>query len=239
MTRRSQMVLPGSAGAAALNRGWSYRDRVAPGAAGLRISTFYRRNYPHSDAVCWRRRIADGEIELNGVPARDDRLLAAGDELVWHRPPWQEPEVPRQFTIVRFGSVYRKDLPLPHRQGGVGKRGGSKCRSAGWRTPGWAGSGAPIRRVCPAAATTACCGAKRTATCRKCGSGRAAPIRSAFTSPRSGPLCSAIRSTSPGGGPGILTPCPAIWATICMPIDCTCATPRDNCSASKHRCPRT
>lgn len=50
-----------------MNRGWAYRDRVGPRAAGLRISIFYSQNYPHSNAACWRRRIADGEIELNGV----------------------------------------------------------------------------------------------------------------------------------------------------------------------------
>ena len=42
----------------------------------------------------------DGEIEHNGLRTRDDLLLTAGDELVWHRPPWQEPEVPLQFDII-------------------------------------------------------------------------------------------------------------------------------------------
>ena len=32
---------------------------------------------------------------------RDDRLLAAGDQMVWHRPPRQELEVPLQFEVTR------------------------------------------------------------------------------------------------------------------------------------------
>ena len=120
-TGRSLTALPDPAGAAAMNRGWSYRDRVGPGAAGLRISTFYSQNYPHSNAGCWRRRIGDGEIELNGVPARDDRLLAAGDELVWHRPPWQEPAVPLQFSIIHDDGdlmIVNKPSGLPVMPGG-------------------------------------------------------------------------------------------------------------------------
>ena len=31
---------------------------------------------------------------------RDDRLLAAGDQMVWHRPPRQELEVPLQFEVT-------------------------------------------------------------------------------------------------------------------------------------------
>jgi len=83
-----------------MNRGWSYRDRVRHESAGLSISRFYSENYRHSDATCWRRRLLDREIEHNGLCTREDRLLAAGDELVWHRPPWQEPEVPLQFDTI-------------------------------------------------------------------------------------------------------------------------------------------
>lgn len=83
-----------------MNRGWSYRDRVGREETGLAITGFYSRNYRHSDAACWRRRLEDGEIEHNGLRARDDRRLAAGDELVWHRPPWLEPDVPLRFDVI-------------------------------------------------------------------------------------------------------------------------------------------
>lgn len=83
-----------------MNRGWSYRDRVGHEAAGLSISSFYSQSYRHSDATRWQQRLVDGEIEHNGLCTHDDRLLAAGDQLVWHRPPWWEPEVPQLFDVI-------------------------------------------------------------------------------------------------------------------------------------------
>jgi 23S rRNA pseudouridine1911/1915/1917 synthase len=83
-----------------VNRGWSYRDRVGADAAGLSISSFYSQNYGHSDSACWRRRVADGEIEHNGLRTRDDLRLAVGDQLIWYRPPWREPEVPLWFDVI-------------------------------------------------------------------------------------------------------------------------------------------
>jgi 23S rRNA pseudouridine1911/1915/1917 synthase len=83
-----------------MNRGWPYRNRVRDEAAGLSICDFYSQSYSHSDIARWRRRLAAGEIEHNGLRACDDLLLAAGDQLVWHRPPWQEPEVPLQFEVI-------------------------------------------------------------------------------------------------------------------------------------------
>lgn len=93
-------ALSNSPGTAAINQGWSYRNQIEPKAAGLSIIAFYSQRYRHSNATCWRRRLAEGEIEHNGIRTGDDRLLAAGDELVWHRPPWQEPAAPLQFSIV-------------------------------------------------------------------------------------------------------------------------------------------
>ena len=56
--------------------------------------------YPHSSTKAWAARIAGGEVELSGRPAGADDLLQAGDVIVWHRPPWQEPEVPRGFDVL-------------------------------------------------------------------------------------------------------------------------------------------
>ena len=96
-----------------LNGGWSYRDRVALEAAGLSITGYYSRNYRHSDNARWRRRLAAGEIEHNGTCPRDDRLLVAGDELVWHRPPWCEPAVPLHFGIIHDdGDLLVVDKPV-------------------------------------------------------------------------------------------------------------------------------
>jgi 23S rRNA pseudouridine1911/1915/1917 synthase len=42
----------------------------------------------------WQQRLAAGQIWRNGQQLWADVTLAAGDRLVWHRPPWQEPAVP-------------------------------------------------------------------------------------------------------------------------------------------------
>ena len=77
---------------AAFNQGYPYRDRVDRPAAS--IADFYAERYRHSDQTVWQERLAAGEIWCNGQQLRADAVLAAGDRLVWHRPPWQEAAVP-------------------------------------------------------------------------------------------------------------------------------------------------
>ena len=79
---------------AALNRGHAYRDRVTPRERGQWLSAFYAARYPHSSAAVWRQRLAAGEICRNDQQLQADVALAAGDALIWHRPPWQEAAVP-------------------------------------------------------------------------------------------------------------------------------------------------
>jgi len=85
---------PGDWLPAAFNRGHAYRDRVAAGDAGQLLSAFYATRYPHSSAAVWQQRLAAGEISRNGRQLQADVALAAGDALIWHRPPWQEAAVP-------------------------------------------------------------------------------------------------------------------------------------------------
>jgi 23S rRNA pseudouridine1911/1915/1917 synthase len=77
---------------AAFNGGHAYCDRVNQSAAS--IAGFYSGRYRHSDRAVWMERLAAGEIWCNGQQLRADASLAAGDRLVWHRPPWQEAAVP-------------------------------------------------------------------------------------------------------------------------------------------------
>ncbi|MBM5801773.1 MAG: RNA pseudouridine synthase [Cyanobacteria bacterium K_DeepCast_35m_m2_023] len=76
---------------AAFNDGWAYRDRIT---APAQTSAYYAARYPHSDLEAWRQRLAAGQIWRNGQQLWADVTLLAGDRLVWHRPPWQEPAVP-------------------------------------------------------------------------------------------------------------------------------------------------
>ncbi len=80
--------------APALNGGFAYRDRIAPRSAGRSVSAFYAGCYRHSTPTDWLQRLAAGEISRNGQQLQADGALAAGDRLIWHRPPWQEAAVP-------------------------------------------------------------------------------------------------------------------------------------------------
>ncbi len=83
-----------------LNRGYRYRERVPESAAGRTLLGYLSMRYRHSSALEWERRIETGLVLVEGVPARADRELAAGETLVWNRPPWREPFAPVSFAVL-------------------------------------------------------------------------------------------------------------------------------------------
>ena len=83
-----------------LNHGWVYTDRIRPEDAGGRTLDFYARRYPHSSRETWRSRIEEGVVRLDGDRAEPDALLRTGQSLTYHRPPWREPEVPREIRVL-------------------------------------------------------------------------------------------------------------------------------------------
>ena len=86
-----------------LNRGFSYRERIQ--GPVLSVLAHFTRHHPHGDEAAWRARIARGEVELEGRSPEPETLLKAGQELIWHRPPWEEPEVDTQVTIIHEDEV--------------------------------------------------------------------------------------------------------------------------------------
>ncbi len=82
------------------NRGYEYPDRVEPSDAGLTVLSFYALRYRHSSESEWREKIGRGEVTLNGRFASTDDPLAAGDRLVYRRPPWDEPDAPARFGVL-------------------------------------------------------------------------------------------------------------------------------------------
>lgn len=87
-------------GTSELNGGWIYRDRVDAAAIGWTVLDYYSQRYPHSSRADWGDRILSEQVLLDGKPTRGDTPLSRGQCLTYHRPPWEEPEVPLDIQIV-------------------------------------------------------------------------------------------------------------------------------------------
>lgn len=85
---------------AAFNQGWVYRDRVVAGQSGQLLSAWLAARYRHSAAAIWRQRLQSGELDLNGRVLQGDVMVAAGDRIRWHRPPWCEPAIPEHWETL-------------------------------------------------------------------------------------------------------------------------------------------
>ncbi len=83
-----------------LNRGFRYRERLGSAAEGRTLLHYLSERYRHSSPLEWQQRIEGGLVLVEGAPARVDRALAAGETLVWNRPPWREPRAPTSFAVL-------------------------------------------------------------------------------------------------------------------------------------------
>lgn len=86
------------------NSGYGYPDRIQIHDEGLTVADFYALRYPHSTADEWRGKIRAGEVTRNGRTASGGDILTRGDRLIYHRPSWEEPDVP-----IDFGVLYEDD----------------------------------------------------------------------------------------------------------------------------------
>ena len=82
------------------NQGWTYIDRISPPDAGLAVLDFYAQRYHHSSRDEWSERIATGLVRLDDRPTIGGAVVRAGQQLSYHRPPWEEPEAPTQFALA-------------------------------------------------------------------------------------------------------------------------------------------
>ena len=104
-----------------MNRGYTYRDRIGKEDAGLAALEYYLRHYGHSSREEWMAHFMAGRILRNGDIAAGEDILAAGDRLEYHRPPWEEPDVPRDIPLLGEGDgwmVFAKPSGLPVLPGG-------------------------------------------------------------------------------------------------------------------------
>ena len=83
-----------------LNRGYAFRSQISSKDDGHNVLEHLTTVYPHSNAEAWRAHLSRGEVSINGAHAGGDEVLRAGDLLVWHRRPWDEPDAPQQFEVL-------------------------------------------------------------------------------------------------------------------------------------------
>lgn len=81
-----------------MNGGYSYRERIQAG--GVTVLAHFTRRHRHATEAEWLGRIEAGEVELDGRRPAPLELLVPGQDLVWHRPPWEEPEVDTQVPVL-------------------------------------------------------------------------------------------------------------------------------------------
>lgn len=82
------------------NLGYRYCEHVGADASGTTLLAHLSQRYGHSCEAEWMERIASGRVLVNGKPASADCVLKQGNELSWLRPPWVEPEAPKEFTVI-------------------------------------------------------------------------------------------------------------------------------------------
>ncbi|WP_366525017.1 RluA family pseudouridine synthase [Acaryochloris sp. IP29b_bin.137] len=104
-----------------MNQGWTYHNRVDSTTAGLTLLAFYSKRYPHSSRQEWQERIESGQVRLEGKQTDPEVVLANGQTLSYHRPPWKEPDVPLSFDVLHEDAeilVVSKPSGLPVLPGG-------------------------------------------------------------------------------------------------------------------------
>lgn len=104
-----------------MNQGWIYQEQVRKRDGGMTVLDYYTQHYPHSTAADWQARIAAAQIILDGQPTTSSTQLIPGQRLAYHRPPWEEPDVPLTFEVLHEDSdllIVAKPSGLPVLPGG-------------------------------------------------------------------------------------------------------------------------
>ena len=104
-----------------MNQGWNYSDRITKQTAGKTVLQYYVERYRHSSESEWASRIRSGEVRLSDRRCDTSDILKANQTLVYHRPPWEEPEVPKSIEVLYEDAdllVISKPSGLPVMPGG-------------------------------------------------------------------------------------------------------------------------
>jgi 23S rRNA pseudouridine1911/1915/1917 synthase len=82
------------------NDGFTYRERLGPLAESTTLLAYLGDRYRHSSQAEWTARIEAGDVLVDARPATKNIVLRRGQELVWRRPPWDEPDAPLAFGVL-------------------------------------------------------------------------------------------------------------------------------------------
>ena len=82
------------------NDGFTYRERLGPRAESTTLLAYLGDRYRHSSPIQWTERIEAGDVLVDARPVAKDVVLHRGQELVWRRPPWDEPDAPLSFAVL-------------------------------------------------------------------------------------------------------------------------------------------
>jgi len=83
-----------------LNRGYAYTTIISSKYHGQTLLSHLASLYPHSTPQAWQQNLNNGEVTVNGVTATGTESLSLGQNLVWNRPPWIEPDSPQHFEVL-------------------------------------------------------------------------------------------------------------------------------------------
>ena len=81
------------------NRGYAYRERISHRAAGRTVLA-HLGTFGHTGEEAWRSHLAEGRVTLDGEVPDPEAVLGLGQELIWSRPPWEEPAAPLSTAIL-------------------------------------------------------------------------------------------------------------------------------------------
>jgi len=104
-----------------LNRGYAYSTIISNKHDGQTLVSHLASLYPHSTPEAWQQKLNNGEVTLNGFTATGSESVISGQNLVWNRPPWMEPDPPQKYEVL-FEDSYllavNKPSGLPTLPGG-------------------------------------------------------------------------------------------------------------------------
>lgn len=83
-----------------MNGGYLFCEKVPREAEGTPLLEWLAGRYRHSAIETWRERVERGEVLVDGARPDANQSLISGQSIEWQRPPWNEPEVDKDYSVL-------------------------------------------------------------------------------------------------------------------------------------------